>query len=75
METRTIEDLFSQNQPIQSQDLRQFLNNKLTELYDREKQEPLFDYAQIRYSAMIDLVYEMMPTLREELDQEQELRS
>ena len=43
------------------------LKQKLDELYKKDRDTPLFDYDQIRYSAMIDLIYEIMPSLRQEL--------
>lgn len=47
--------------------LYSFMNKKLKDLYQREKIIPLFDYQDIRYSAMIDFIYEIMPSLKNEL--------
>ena len=51
-------------------DIHDFLNQKLKGLYEKDKAEPLQDYSEIRYSAMIDLIYELMPSLRNELELE-----
>ena len=69
MESKTIEDLInSKGQNIDYRDLHSFLNQKLKELYDKEKSTPLLDYSDIRNSAMIDLIYEIMPSLKDEID-------
>lgn len=52
---------------IDSEKLRMFLRQKLQELYKKEKDTNLFDYDDIRYSAMIDLIYEIIPSLRAEI--------
>ena len=71
MEFKTIEDLIEVGgNNINSQELYHFLNNKLKVLYQKDKAEPLFDYSEIRYSAMIDLIYELMPSLRDEIELE-----
>ena len=68
MELETIEDLIDEkNKNIDYQELYFFFNQKLKELYEKEKVTPLFDYADIRYTAMIDLIYEIMPSLKEEI--------
>jgi Ca2+-binding EF-hand superfamily protein len=69
MKPKTIEDLVDpeDDKSIEYQKLHRFLNQKLTELYEKEKATPLFDYLDIRYTAMIDLIYELMPSLKEEL--------
>jgi len=69
MEIETIEDLFkSDNNSINKKDLSTFFNKRLQELYIKDKKEPLFDYDEIRYSAIIDFIYEMMPSLKQEID-------
>ena len=69
MEFKTIEDLIDVGgKNIDSKELYEFLNNKLQDLYQKDKVEPLFDYSEIRYSAMIDLIYELMPSLRNEIE-------
>jgi len=74
MEFETIEDLIDGGgNNIDSQELYNFLNQKLKELYEKDKAEPLLDYSEIRYSAMIDLIYEIMPSLRNELNTEKML--
>jgi len=71
MEFETIEDLIDVGgKHIDSQELHDLLNHKLKELYEKDRQENLFDYSEIRYSAMIDLIYEIMPSLRNELELE-----
>ena len=71
MEFETIEELIDVGgKKIDSQELHDFLNHKLKELYEKDRQENLFDYSEIRYSAMIDLLYELMPSLRNELELE-----
>lgn len=71
MELETIEDLINVGgNHISSKELYDFLNQKLKELYGKDKAEPLYDYSEIRYSAMIDLIYELMPSLRNELELE-----
>jgi len=65
MKNNIIEDLIDDNKnKIDFQKLQFFMNEKLNELYQKEKTTPLFDYHDIRYSAMIDLIYEMMPSLK-----------
>ena len=71
MELETIEDLIDVGgNHISSKELYDFLNQKLKGLYEKDKAEPLYDYSEIRYSAMIDLIYEIMPSLRNELELE-----
>ena len=71
MEFETIEELIDAGgKHIDSQELYDFLNQKLKELYEKDKAEPLQDYSEIRYSAMIDFLYELMPSLRNELELE-----
>jgi len=71
MEFETIDDLISVGgKNIDSDELYNFLNTKLNELYQKDKKEPLYDYSEIRYSAMIDLIYELMPSLRKEIELE-----
>ena len=71
MEFETIEELIDDGEKqIDSQELYDFLNQKLKELYEKDKAEPLQDYSEIRYSAMIDFLYELMPSLRNELELE-----
>ena len=68
MESITIDKLVDEeNDSIDSKELRFFLNQKLNELYEKDKTTPIFDYEDIRYSAMIDLIYDMMPSLREDI--------
>lgn len=68
MEVNTIEKLIDSNQKsIDYQELYSFFNQKLNELYQKDKVEPLFDYQEIRYSAMIDLIYEIMPSLKKDI--------
>ena len=68
MESITIDKLVDKESGIIDQkDLRIFLNQKLDELYNNEKETNMFDFEDIRYSAMIDLIYEMMPSLRENI--------
>ena len=68
MKSETIENLDGvKNRNIDYQELYFFFNQKLKELYEKEKVTPLFDYADIRYTAMIDLIYEIMPSLKEEI--------
>lgn len=68
MEMKTIESLVdAEDKSIDCKELYTFLNQRLKELYEKERVTPLFDYADIRYSAMIDLLYEIMPSLKEEL--------
>ena len=68
MSTKTIEDLVDSNKMINSDELHYLLSKKLNELYEKDKENPLFDYAEIKYSAMIDLIYELMPTLKDDLE-------
>ena len=71
MDLETIEDLINVgDNHISSKELYDFLNQKLKGLYEKDKAEPLYDYSEIRYSAMIDLIYEIMPSLRNELELE-----
>ena len=71
MEFETIEELINAGcNQIDSQELYDFLNHKLKELYEKDKAEPLQDYSEIRYSAMIDFLYELMPSLRNKLELE-----
>ncbi len=71
MEFETIEELIDVgDNHINSKELYDFLNQKLKGLYEKDKAEPLYDYSEIRYSAMIDLIYELMPSLRNELELE-----
>ena len=68
MELETIENLDDvKSKNIDHQKLYFFFNQKLKELYEKEKATPLFDYADIRYTAMIDLIYEIMPSLKDEI--------
>lgn len=68
MERRTIEELMrDKNQNINYKDLRSFFNNKLDELYKKDKEIPLFDYDEIKYAAVIDFIYELVPSLRDEM--------
>ena len=69
MEYETIDDIVNdKNSHVEYEALRLLLNQRLKELYEKEKETPLFDYADIRYSAMIDLIYDIMPSLRDEID-------
>ena len=64
----TIENLKDiDNNNIDYEKLYSFMNQKLTELYKKEKTVPILDYQDIRYSAMIDFIYEIMPSLKKEL--------
>ena len=66
MTIKNIDKLVNKNSmSIDYDDLQSFLNEKLNEIYAKEKITPLFDYADIRYSAMIDLLYEIMPSLKD----------
>jgi len=68
MKSETIENLDDvKSMNIDHRELYFFFNQKLKELYKKEKATPLFDYADIRYTAMIDLIYEIMPLLKEEI--------
>jgi hypothetical protein len=68
MKVKTIEEFSDQNQRnIDYEKLEFFMREKLNELYQKEKTLPLFDYQEIRNSAMIDLIYEIMPSLKEEI--------
>ena len=68
MESITIDKLVGKNNDsVDLKELRFFLNQKLDELYKKDKGTPLFDYEDIRYSAMIDLIYDLMPSLREDI--------
>jgi len=68
MKSETIEDLIGEkNKNINYQKLYFFFNRKIKEIYKKEKATPLFDYADIRYTAMIDLIYAIMPSLKEEI--------
>ena len=68
MRSETIDDLIDEkNKNIDYQKLYFFFNRKLKEIYKKEKVTPLFDYADIRYTAMIDLIYEIMPSLKKEI--------
>lgn len=63
-----IEDLIHTNdKSINYQDLYSFFDQKLKELYDEEKTIPLLDYSDIRNSAVIDFIYKIMPSLRDEI--------
>jgi len=76
MACKTIEELVnSRNQTIDSEELYHFLHQKLDELYKKDQAEPLLDYAEIRYAAMIDVIYELMPSLRNDLTPEQSIMS
>ena len=69
MELETIEELIDVGgNHINSKELYDFLNQKLKDLYEKDEAEPLQDYSEIRYAAMIDLIYELMPSLRNELE-------
>jgi len=66
--SETIEDLLKvSNKSIHYEDLHMFFNEKLKELYGMEKTMNLLDHDEIRNSAMIDFIYEIMPSLREEI--------
>lgn len=66
MKSETIENLDDvKSGNVDHHELYFFFNQKLKELYEKEKVTPLFDYADIRYTAMIDLIYEIMPSLKE----------
>jgi len=68
MESITIDKLVDgKKDSIDSDELRIFLNQKLEELYKKEKGTNLLDYDDIRYSAMIDLIYDIMPSLKDEI--------
>ena len=68
MEIRTIEELLdSKNQKVDYKELHTFFNQKLKELYKEDQQTPLLDYDDIRYSSKIDLIYDLMPSLRDEI--------
>lgn len=66
MKEKTIDDISNAQRTIDYHELQLFMHEKLKELYDKDRQTPLFDYEQIRYSAMIDLLHELMPSLKEE---------
>ena len=69
MEIETIEELFnSKNNNVDYEELHAFFNKKLKELYEQDKSTPLMDYDDIRYSSQIDLIYELMPSLRNEIN-------
>jgi len=64
----TIENLTDGDKKnIDYEKLYSLMNKKLKDLYQKEKITPLFDYQEIRYSAMIDFIYEIMPSLKNEL--------
>ena len=70
MKDLTIEDLAnSKDKNIDYEVLQSFFNEKLQEIYEKDKAIPILDYADIRYSAMIDLLYEMMPSLKEDISE------
>ena len=55
------------NNNINYDELIAFFDKKIKELYEKERMTNLFDQDNIRYSAMIDVLYEMMPSLKDEL--------
>ena len=63
----TIEDLVD-SESISYQDLQLLFREKLNELYEKDQTIPLFDYLDIRYSAMIDLLCELMPSIKQNLE-------
>ena len=68
MEIRTIEELISsKDEKVDYEELHAFFNQKLKELYKEDQQTQLLDYDDIRYSSKIDLIYEIMPSLRDEI--------
>ena len=68
MKMENIDDLVdSKSMNISYQELKSLLNNKLDELYKKEKVTPLLDYEDIQHSAKIDLILEIMPSLRDEI--------
>jgi hypothetical protein len=68
MKYETIDDLIQdKKENINKDDIEIFLSKKLEELYGKQREEPLFDYSEIKYSAMIDLIYEIMPSLRRDI--------
>ncbi len=68
MASQSIENLVNRgDNSVSYKELYELLNQKLKELYSEKRAIPLLDYADIRYSAMIDLIYEMMPSLRDEM--------
>ena len=68
MKIKTIDNLIEKGENnIDYQKLYLFMNQKLDDIYQKEKIIPLFDYQDIRYSAMIDLIYEIMPSLKKDL--------
>ncbi len=71
MENKTIDELFgTNNQKVDYEELHAFFNKKLNELYEKDKTTPLLDYDDIRYSSMIDFIYDIMPSLKDEIDLE-----
>ena len=68
MEIDSIEELFnSKNNNVDLEELHSFFNKKLKELYNQDSQTPLLDYDDIRFSSQIDLIHELMPSLRSEI--------
>ena len=69
MENKTIDELFGTNsQEVDYEKLHAFFNKKLNELYEKDKATPLLDYDDIRYSSMIEFIYDIMPSLKDEID-------
>lgn len=69
MERATIEEIVKdKNDSISFEELYKFFNEKLVDLYKKDKAIPVFDYDDIRYSAMIDFIYNIMPSLRDEIN-------
>lgn len=71
MRFKSIDDIVNdKNNNIDYETLRDLLNQRLKELYDEEKKTPLLDYADIQNSAKIDLIYDIMPSLKDEINLE-----
>ena len=72
MKHNNIEELVDKNSnSISYGELQDLLDTKLEELYKKGKITNLLDYDDIRNSAMIGLIYELMPSLKDKIDLEE----
>jgi hypothetical protein len=68
MEIKSIESLIDgKNNNIDYEKLHYFMSEKLNDLYNKGKTIPLGDYQDIKNSAIIDFIYEILPSLKEGL--------
>ena len=67
MESEDIEGLFLSNEKVSREELSIYFNKKLEELFEKEKGSNLMDFDEIQYSAKIDLIYELMPSLKDKI--------